>query len=89
MELSKLPRAASSAKASELAHEQHKNSFTNLFKVRRTKGWWSLKSFDPQTQKDVYGGSLELEFDLVTGEEAEKFPVGLGRDDPHGLPKPK
>lgn len=34
-------------------------------------------------------GKVEIEFELVTEEEADKDPVGLGRSEPHALPKPK
>jgi hypothetical protein len=61
----------------------------NLFKIRRTKGWWPLRNADPDTGKEYFAGCLELEFDLLTEEEAEKCPAGMGRDEPQGLPKPK
>ena len=33
-------------------------------------------------------GKVEAELILLTAEEAEKNPAGLGRDDPNGLEKP-
>ena len=34
-------------------------------------------------------GKVEAELHLLTGEEAEKSPVGLGRNEPDPLEKPK
>lgn len=34
-------------------------------------------------------GKVEAELHLVTAEEAEKIPVGLGRNEPDPLEKPK
>lgn len=34
-------------------------------------------------------GKVEAELHLVTAEEAEKSPVGLGRNEPDPLEKPK
>ena len=33
-------------------------------------------------------GKVEAELILLSAEEAEKSPAGLGRDDPNGLEKP-
>ena len=37
----------------------------------------------------IHQGKVEAEFHLVTGEEAEKNPVGKARKEPEPLPKPK
>jgi hypothetical protein len=37
---------------------------------------------------DTFQGKVEAELILLTAEEAEKSPAGLGRDDPNGLEKP-
>ena len=34
-------------------------------------------------------GKVEAELILMTGEEAEKNPAGLGREDPNGMESPK
>lgn len=89
LELTKLPKGAATAKTSKSSSQQNKTPLLNLFKIRRTKGWWPLKSFNSKTQKEVYGGSLELEFELLTETESVKSPAGFARNDPQGLPKPK
>ena len=37
----------------------------------------------------ILQGKIEVELQLVTAEEAEKAPVGLGRSDPEALSLPK
>lgn len=34
-------------------------------------------------------GNIEVEFELLTAEQAQKFPVGRGREPPQPLEKPK
>lgn len=34
-------------------------------------------------------GKVEAEFELLTTDEADQNPVGLGRSDPHALPQPR
>lgn len=36
----------------------------------------------------LFQGKVEAEMMLMTSEEAEKSPAGLGRDDPNALDKP-
>ena len=45
-----------------------------------------------QDMFDAFGffqGKVEAELQLLTAEEAERAPVGLGRDDPEALAEPK
>ena len=55
----------------------------NLFKQKRTKGWWPFVAKDEQGEL-MLQGKVEAELILMTGEEAEKNPAGLGREDPNG-----
>uniref|UniRef100_A0AAY5F2Q0 C2 domain-containing protein n=1 Tax=Electrophorus electricus TaxID=8005 RepID=A0AAY5F2Q0_ELEEL len=48
----------------------------SIFKQKRVKGWWP------------FVGKVEAELHLMTAEEAEKNPVGLGRNEPDPLEKP-
>ena len=38
---------------------------------------------------NIFQGKVEAELILMTGEEAEKSPAGLGRDEPDPLEKPQ
>ncbi|KAF7282748.1 hypothetical protein GWI33_002001 [Rhynchophorus ferrugineus] len=89
LELSKLPRGARSAQKCDLSVMKPSTKRLNLFKTRRTKGWWPFRSVDKRTKKEVLGGKLEAEFEILTKEEAQKAPAGLGRQGPQALPPPK
>ncbi|KAJ8922149.1 hypothetical protein NQ315_004084 [Exocentrus adspersus] len=88
-ELSKMPRGARMAKKCTLSILEPNAPRMNLFKARRTKGWWPFKRFDQQLGKDVLQGKLEAELEIVTSEDADKDPAGLGRQKPQALPVPK
>ncbi|NXV70584.1 FR1L4 protein, partial [Atlantisia rogersi] len=69
----------------------------SIFQNKRTRGWWpfiKLKDQEdeqreeredkPKKKKRKWSssGKVEAEFQLLTLEEAEKSPVGLGRKEP-------
>ncbi|XP_076263504.1 otoferlin-like [Rhynchophorus ferrugineus] len=89
LELSKLPRGARSSQKCDLSIMKPSTKRLNLFKTRRTKGWWPFRSVDKRTKKEILGGKLEAEFEILTKEEAQKAPAGLGRQGPQALPPPK
>ena len=85
-----MPKGAKTAKGCtiELAEENCKNvSTVSLFKLRRFKGWWPFVNKNDQDELEITG-KVEAELHLITAEEAEKSPVGLGRDEPEPLEKP-
>ena len=74
----------------------------NLFKQKRTKGWWPMYAKDENdelilqvnyslftlTTHTLLQGKVEAELILMSSEEAEKSPAGLGREEPSALEKP-
>ncbi|KAI0233230.1 Otoferlin [Lamellibrachia satsuma] len=58
----------------------------NLFKNKRCRGWWPMFAKDSDQLELV--GKVEAEFHLLTQEEASGCKVGIGREDPEGLPEP-
>lgn len=79
----------------------------NLMKMesKSIKGWWKVHYVNQKSEKiesvsvcllvvplgPVPQGEIELELEVVTKEEAQKNPVGRGRDEPNVhpyLPKP-
>ncbi|NXV51036.1 FR1L4 protein, partial [Uria aalge] len=66
----------------------------SIFRNKRMKGWWpfiKLKEQEDEEREDKQkkkkkkwrsSGKVEAEFQLLTVEEAEKSPVGLGRKEP-------
>uniref|UniRef100_A0A663E1U9 C2 domain-containing protein n=1 Tax=Aquila chrysaetos chrysaetos TaxID=223781 RepID=A0A663E1U9_AQUCH len=64
-------------------------------KQKKKKKKWSssvkaedMEFTDPSGNKYLLTGKVEAEFQLLTVEEAEKSPVGLGRKEPEPLEKP-
>ncbi|NWI80865.1 FR1L4 protein, partial [Dryoscopus gambensis] len=63
----------------------------SIFRNKRMRGWWPfIKLRDQEDDKreerdsDIFSlqGKVEAEFQLLTVEEADKSPVGLGRKGP-------
>uniref|UniRef100_A0AAQ4QJS0 Otoferlin a n=1 Tax=Gasterosteus aculeatus aculeatus TaxID=481459 RepID=A0AAQ4QJS0_GASAC len=78
LDLNRFPRGAKTAKQCSLAMIRNEQELPtiSIFKQKRVKGWWP------------FVGKVEAELHLVTAEEAEKSPVGLGRNEPDPLEKP-
>ncbi|KFP50474.1 Fer-1-like 4, partial [Cathartes aura] len=56
----------------------------SIFRNKRMRGWWPFIKLKDQEDEDMFPlqGKVEAEFQLLTVEEAEKSPVGLGRKEP-------
>ncbi|KAK5642921.1 hypothetical protein RI129_009088 [Pyrocoelia pectoralis] len=90
LDLNKFPRGAKSAKLCTLdmlTRTDGSVPMVNIFKQKRIKGWWP---FYVKKDNEVLEltGKVEAELHLLTQEEAEKNPVGLGRNEPEPLEKP-
>ncbi|KFV68417.1 Fer-1-like 4, partial [Dryobates pubescens] len=84
----KLHDMVRAAKSSELctirmAKENAAPRFS-IFRNKRMRGWWPFIKLKDQEDEDMFPlqGKVEAEFQLLTVEEAEKSPVGLGRKEP-------
>ncbi|NXI16252.1 FR1L4 protein, partial [Irena cyanogastra] len=55
----------------------------SIFRNKRMRGWWPfIKLRDQEDDKLSLQGKVEAEFQLLTVEEADKSPVGLGQKRP-------
>ncbi|NXH32635.1 FR1L4 protein, partial [Myiagra hebetior] len=56
----------------------------SIFRNKRMRGWWPFIKLRDQEDDDIFSlqGKVEAEFQLLTVEEADKSPVGLGRKGP-------
>ncbi|NWW92457.1 FR1L4 protein, partial [Rhynochetos jubatus] len=84
----KLHDMVRAAKSSELctikmAKENATPRFS-IFRNKRMRGWWPFIKLKDQEdeEREEREGKVEAEFQLLTLEEAEKSPVGLGRKEP-------
>ncbi|KAJ8255189.1 hypothetical protein GJAV_G00202030 [Gymnothorax javanicus] len=81
LDLHGFPRGAKSAKACKMDMMVCSEKIS-IFQQKRSRGWW------PFAKSGELTGKVEAEFHLVTGEEAEKNPVGRARKEPEPLEKP-
>uniref|UniRef100_A0A672ZSG3 Otoferlin n=1 Tax=Sphaeramia orbicularis TaxID=375764 RepID=A0A672ZSG3_9TELE len=83
LDLNRFPRGAKTAKQCtiEMVTNEAEMPMVSIFKQKRIKGWWPFVFL-------LFQGKVEAELHLLTGEEAEKSPVGEGRNEPEPLEKP-
>ncbi|XP_073709077.1 otoferlin isoform X1 [Garra rufa] len=89
LDLNKFPRGAKTAKqcSLDMVLKEHELPSISIFKQKRVKGWWPFVARDENDEFELTG-KVEAELHLLTAEEAEKSPVGLGRNEPEPLEKP-
>ncbi|XP_050058182.1 fer-1-like protein 6 isoform X3 [Aphis gossypii] len=83
LNLRNMPRGAKSSWISNLS----KKSRINLFKVKKTSGWWPF--IFTENNKNTVVGKVNADIQIMTKEEADKLPAGFGRDGPQPLTVPK
>ncbi|NWX03310.1 FR1L4 protein, partial [Caloenas nicobarica] len=85
LKLHDMVRAAKSSEQCtiKMAKENATPRFS-IFRNKRMRGWWPFIKLKDQEDEDLFPlqGKVEAEFQLLTVEEAEKSPVGLGRKEP-------
>uniref|UniRef100_H3ANS6 C2 domain-containing protein n=1 Tax=Latimeria chalumnae TaxID=7897 RepID=H3ANS6_LATCH len=90
LDLTNFPWGAKTAQQCTLDMLKDDAPKVNMFKQRVLKGWWPFIS--QKRERDhmltILTGKVEAELHLVTEEEADKNPVGLGRNAPEPLEKP-
>ncbi|XP_050431125.1 otoferlin-like [Adelges cooleyi] len=59
----------------------------NLFKMKKTRGWWPFVNLEKNSHTLV--GKIDAELQILTKQEADRSPAGFGRDAPQPLPEPK
>ncbi|XP_069993363.1 otoferlin-like isoform X1 [Penaeus vannamei] len=89
LDLNRFPRGAKNSKLCTLDMLKTDGSvpMVNIFKQRRVKGWWPFY-IKKENEEMELTGKVEAEIHLLTKDEAEKNPAGLGRNEPDPLEKP-
>ncbi|XP_059897346.1 otoferlin isoform X3 [Gadus macrocephalus] len=89
LDLNRFPRGAKTAKqcSINMVRKELQLPTISIFKQKRVKGWWPFVARDENDEIELTG-KVEAELHLMTAEEAEKSPVGLGRNEPDPLEKP-
>ncbi|CAH1775867.1 unnamed protein product [Owenia fusiformis] len=91
LDLNCFPRGARSSKQCSTSMLKTDGSvpMMSLFKHKRVKGWWPFTAkAEGNDQELELTGKVEAELNLLTIDEAEKHPAGLGRNEPEPLEKP-
>ncbi|KAF0293526.1 Otoferlin [Amphibalanus amphitrite] len=89
LDLNRFPRGAKSSKHCTLSLLKNDGSvpMVSIFKQKRVKGWWPFYVKN-NNEEMALTGKVEAEIHLLTAEEAERSPVGMGRNEPDPLDKP-
>ncbi|XP_050361233.1 otoferlin-like [Nymphalis io] len=61
----------------------------NLFSVMSTRAWWPLFAYDYNFENTEIIGKIDLALNILPQDVATLMPVGVGREPPSPLPKPK
>uniref|UniRef100_A0A3Q2WTE5 Otoferlin n=1 Tax=Haplochromis burtoni TaxID=8153 RepID=A0A3Q2WTE5_HAPBU len=90
LDLNRFPRGAKTPKQCtiEMVTNEGEMPMVSIFKQKRIKGWWPFVARNEDDEFELTG-KVEAELHLLTGEEAEKSPVGDGRNEPEPLEKPR
>ncbi|NXP41107.1 FR1L4 protein, partial [Leiothrix lutea] len=85
LKLHDMVRAAKSSEhcTIKMAKENATPRFS-MFRNKRMRGWWPFIKLRDQEDDNILflQGKVEAEFQLLTVEEADRSPVGLGRKGP-------
>ncbi|KAM9316351.1 LOW QUALITY PROTEIN: otoferlin [Gastrophryne carolinensis] len=89
LDLNRFPRGAKTAKqcSIDMVAPEVDLPMVSIFKQKRVKGWWPFVARNENDELELTG-KVEAELHLLTAEEAEKSPAGLGRNEPDPLEKP-
>uniref|UniRef100_A0A8C8RW14 Dysferlin n=1 Tax=Pelusios castaneus TaxID=367368 RepID=A0A8C8RW14_9SAUR len=88
MDLNRMPTPTKTAEKCSLAildETVSADRFVSLFEQKAVKGWWPcVVEVD---EKKTIAGKLEMTLEIVTEQEHEERPAGMGRDEPNMNPK--
>ncbi|XP_053314602.1 otoferlin isoform X2 [Spea bombifrons] len=89
LDLNRFPRGAKTAKqcSIDMVAPEVDLPMVSIFKQKRVKGWWPFVARNENDEMELTG-KVEAELHLLSAEEAEKCPAGLGRNEPDPLEKP-
>ncbi|XP_050516741.1 otoferlin-like [Diabrotica virgifera virgifera] len=88
LELAKLHRPVKTVSKCDLKILEKGAPTVNLFKIRRTRGWWPFKAYERDAKDEKLTGKVEAELELICLEDAMKEPAGVARREPQPLPMP-
>ncbi|XP_058480141.1 dysferlin isoform X2 [Solea solea] len=85
MDLNHMLRPAKSAEKCDLRLlEQPAGTLVSLFEQKTVRGWWPCSC--EQNGEKIVAGKVEMSLEIVTEQEQDERPAGLGRDEPNMNP---
>ncbi|NWV72728.1 DYSF protein, partial [Dasyornis broadbenti] len=81
MDLNRMPKPAKTAEKCSLDLLDASAASVSLFEQKTVKGWWPCVA--EQEQGKILAGKLEMTLEIVTEQEHEERPAGMGRDEPN------
>ncbi|XP_077954184.1 dysferlin isoform X12 [Gasterosteus aculeatus] len=85
MDLNRMPRPSKSAEKCDLRLLEHPaGPPVSLFEQKTVKGWWPCAC--EQNGQKIVAGKVEMSLEIVTEQEHEERPAGVGRDEPNMNP---
>ena len=85
--LTSIPRPAKASVQCTLETMGNKHT-DSIFKKKHVKGWWPFGCSREDSEPELVG-KVEVELELLSQQEAEQDPAGLGRKEPNPLPFPE
>ncbi|XP_069061681.1 dysferlin isoform X3 [Pleurodeles waltl] len=88
MDLNRMPKPAKTAERCSLElldNTLPSEKFVSLFEQKTVKGWWPCVG--QKDEKKILAGKLEMTLEIVSDQESEEKPAGLGRDEPNMNPR--
>lgn len=88
MDLNRMPKPAKTAERCSLElldDTLPSEKFVSLFEQKTVKGWWPCVG--QKEEKKILAGKLEITLEIISEQESEEKPAGLGRDEPNMNPK--
>ncbi|XP_046977570.1 otoferlin-like [Vanessa cardui] len=88
LNLNEMPRGVK--RVDECTFDKFKTSTKiNLFSMKSIRAWWPLIAHDRNYEKTTIVGKIDLELNILPQDVATLMPVGIGREPPFPLTKPK
>ncbi|XP_054846459.1 dysferlin isoform X2 [Eublepharis macularius] len=85
LDLNSMLKPAKAAEKCSLDMLEDAAKMVSLFEQKTVKGWWPCVA--EEEEKKIIAGKLEMTLEIVSEQEQEERPAGLGRDEPNMNPK--
>ncbi|XP_062991896.1 dysferlin isoform X2 [Elgaria multicarinata webbii] len=86
LDLNCMPKPAKTAEKCTLDLLNGAERMGSLFEQKTVKGWWPCVA-DKDEGTRILAGKLEMTLEIISEQEREERPAGLGRDEPNMNPK--